>query len=113
MEDVSLATANGSSISKGQIQRSEVVDERSPLLVNGERRDTVGFTGRTSISKKEKWKKGCTVCSLWVAYLFCNAAYSIIGPFFPNEVSFNDLLLSFNINFILHFSRPRPKVQVR
>lgn len=32
------------------------------------------------------WKNITIAAFLWVAYLLCNASFSVIGPFFPEEV---------------------------
>ena len=33
------------------------------------------------------WKNILTIATLWVAYLLCNMCYSIVFPFFPDEVA--------------------------
>ena len=42
--------------------------------------DSAGYT-------KENCKSLFAGLCLWIAYLMCNMAFSIIAPFFPNEVS--------------------------
>ncbi len=36
---------------------------------------------------RENWKKILVVVILWLAYMLCNVAFSIIAPFFPKIVS--------------------------
>ena len=38
---------------------------------------------------RNKWRDIFTVVCLWISYLLCSAAYSIIAPFFPDEVGSN------------------------
>ncbi len=63
------------------------IGEATPLLGDKEVKRTEEVKKDKEV-KRDKWKRFITVCSLWVAYLVCNAAYSIIGPFFPNEVQY-------------------------
>lgn len=34
------------------------------------------------------WRSFIASLVLWVSYLLCNAGYSTIGPFFPQEVNY-------------------------
>ena len=36
--------------------------------------------------RRWNWKNITTISCLWLAYLLCNMSYSIVGPFFPDEV---------------------------
>ena len=64
---------------------SEIVrnDERQKLLASGPIVKTVG-------PKETSWREKCRKCSvlscLFMAYLLVSAAYSIIAPFYPQEV---------------------------
>ena len=49
--------------------------EKQPLLVK-----------TTSLPGERKWNKRFIAITLMLGYLTVNTAYSIIGPFFPNEV---------------------------
>ena len=55
--------------------------EKQPLLVK------TTAAGRISNIAERKWKNRCIAITLMLGYLSVHAAYSIIGPFFPNEVS--------------------------
>ena len=39
-----------------------------------------------NLKKWKTWEKILVVSSLWVAYLLCTTAYSVINPFFPQTV---------------------------
>ena len=41
---------------------------------------------KKSLTRKWMWKDIVTGVTLWLAYLCMSAAFSVIGPFFPNEV---------------------------
>ena len=66
---------------------SEIVrnDERQKLLASG--RPIVITIGPKETSWREKCRKCITLSSLFMAYLLVSAAYSIIAPFYPQEVS--------------------------
>ena len=36
---------------------------------------------------RQDWRKILALVCLWMAYLLCNVAYSMISPFFPQVVS--------------------------
>ena len=42
-------------------------------------------TGRSAL-RRIKWRNVVVAVCLWLAYTLCSAAYSIINPFFPQEV---------------------------
>ena len=54
----------------------EAEDERTPLSVK-----------HVKGSVKFRWRVLVSFTVLWVAYVLVNAAYSVVGPFFPLEVS--------------------------
>ena len=58
-----------------KLPESREDDEKRPLL------DGV------DTKKQRNWRNIIIAAILWLAYVFVNAAYSIIGPFFPNEVA--------------------------
>ncbi len=64
---------------------SEVEDQK--LLLNG-KVATKGatITERMRVFLAQNYKKVAAIVSLWIAYLMCNMAISLIGPFFPQEV---------------------------
>jgi len=77
------------------VRQREAEDEKQPLLGSVEARQS-GFQRQVSVVDVVKhmnrpstwnWRNVLVLVSLWFAYGFVSAAYSVIGPFFPNEVS--------------------------
>ena len=56
--------------------------EKQPLL-------SVKKTGLLGKTSERKWKNRFIAITLMLGYLAVNTAYSVIGPFFPNEVCLN------------------------
>lgn len=55
-----------------------------PSAVVTEEKENAG--GR---KRRNRWRDVCAMVCLWISYLLCSAAYSIIAPFFPEEVGSN------------------------
>ena len=72
---------NSNSEVNGDAQRDE---ESNDTIAEKPRQEKKGLWRRVS---QWKWKNIFTAAILWLGYLSVNAAYSTIGPFFPNEVS--------------------------
>ena len=72
-------------------ERSDKEEEKQPLLEgrDGKKRQLLIKLGRLS---QWNWKNIITAVILWMAYLSASIAYSIIGPFFPNEVGIKSVL---------------------
>ena len=74
------------------VQQREAEDEKQPLLASGEARQR-GFQRQNSIvdivKHPSSWdgRNVLVLATLALAYGFVSGAYSVIGPFFPNEVS--------------------------
>ena len=67
-----------------EVQKEVVVGERTPLLHRdqGDQEQVSLKSGR-----RHSWRSLVLVMFLWVASLCISASYSMIGPFFPREVS--------------------------
>ena len=68
---------------------SSFEDERTPLSPRGGRGSILGWsppTPRKTSCSPENLKKFFIFSGLWMAYLIISAAYSIISPFYPQEV---------------------------
>lgn len=65
--------------------------ENQPLLSESSKTggsvDIQGGGGGLLTLWKHRWKDLIAASVLWITYFFVSAAYSIIGPFFPNEVT--------------------------
>ena len=70
--------ANGSVPSKDDKGSQSGVEEKQT-----EDADKQGICERL---RRCKWRDIVVAVCLWLAYTLCNAAYSIIHPFFPQEV---------------------------
>ena len=77
------------------VKHREAEDEKQPLLGSVEARQS-GFQRQDSIANVVKhmkhpstwnWRNLIAVVTVWFAYGFVDGAYSVIGPFCPNEVS--------------------------
>ena len=72
---------------EGNIQQEgNAGEETDPLL---QPRVTSDVETKTSLKSRVcgwNWKNLLTVVCLWLTYLICSMAYSIIAPFFPDEV---------------------------
>ena len=55
--------------------------------LNKQAPDGVHVERRSGGIRRWKWKNIVVCLCLWMAYTLCNAAYSIINPFFPQVVS--------------------------
>ena len=74
------------------------VSSSSPCSGNTEPEQNAVNSGRYEVSKEsihtlkkwKTWKKVVVVTSLWIAYLLCTTAYSVINPFFPQVVSYSN-----------------------
>ena len=72
--------ANGSVPSKDDKGSQSGVEEKQT-----EDTDKHSICARLRTSRC-KWRNVVVVVCLWLAYTLCSAAYSIINPFFPQEV---------------------------
>ncbi len=63
--------------------------ETDPLLVNESQLLLAGVEPAKDlvVSRSTTVRNLFTAVCLWLGYLFVSAAYSLFGPFFPNEVS--------------------------
>lgn len=66
-------------------------EDQGPLLTS-EERNTVGERIKVSIMKKLKYirenkRKLAAAVMLWTAFLIATIAFSLLAPFFPQEVS--------------------------
>jgi len=77
------------------VKQREAEDEKQPLLGSGKGRQR-GFQRQDSVVDVVKhmkhpstwnWRNLIVLATIWLAYGFVSGAYSVIGPFFPNEVS--------------------------
>ena len=55
--------------------------ERRPLLDKDR-----GKEAETKRGERVKWRSVVVVCVLWFAQMIIASAYSLVAPFFPNEV---------------------------
>ena len=78
-----------------QEEDSETEDEQKPILGSGESGRTKGVKRQDSVVDVVRhmkhpstwnWRNLVVLATLWLAYCFVGGAYSVIGPFFPNEV---------------------------
>lgn len=73
---------------EGNIQQ-EGYRETEPLLRQSSVTSDVVHvaTGPGTIKKKcRNWKNISAAVCLWLTYMICSMAYSVIAPFFPDEV---------------------------
>lgn len=70
-------------LAEESLTKSNVSAEQSAVLT-----EVTGGSGR-----RKRWQDICTVVCLWISYLLCSAAYSVIGPFFPKEVGVAKLVV--------------------
>ena len=72
-------------------EKDEKRDEKSPLLAKQRQSSdylSVNTEGaKPAIAKKSTVWRVFMFVVLWLAYLFVSAAYSVIAPFYPQEVS--------------------------
>ena len=78
-----------------QEENSDSEDEKQPILSSGESGRTKGVKRQDSVVDVVRhmkhpstwnWRNLAVLATLWLAYCFVGGAYSVIGPFFPNEV---------------------------
>jgi len=54
---------------------------------HGEKQEKEKQIAKLSLLSKWPWTHILTVLCLWLAYFLCNLANSLLGPFYPQEVS--------------------------
>ncbi len=80
-----------------KVSSTEEEGEKQPLLLDWSSQ-TTGYESTTSVDVqrtpssllspwRRRWKDVIALVVLWIAYFIVSAAYSIIAPFFPNEVN--------------------------
>ena len=85
------------SVSAPSVQDEDGVieDEKQPILGSGESGLKKGVKRQDSVvdvirhmkhPSTWNWRNLIVLATLWLAYCFVGAAYSVIGPFFPSEV---------------------------
>ena len=116
------AHAPGTSRSSPTVQNPrESEDERQPLLGSGNASLKGLQTGQSmqdsrfdvvTRMKHWNWRNLIVLTALWLAYGVVNCASSIMGPFFPNEVSwkFTNFPQMFSIMLASISCRPWPRV---
>ena len=81
----------------GSEGRRELVSENIQYRIHPQKsRETEPLVSKPVASKASRFSRACCSCNwknvfvavcLWLTYMFCSIAYSIIAPFFPDEVS--------------------------
>ena len=56
-----------------------LVDQKEPMIESTSARIKQYLTSTN-------WRNVLAAACLWIAFMLCSAAFSIIGPFFPEEV---------------------------
>ena len=66
--------------------REEKLTESSPLIYSSVSPDTTKFKRNVTSSKSKSCRNLVTFSALWITYLVVSVAYSILAPFYPQEV---------------------------
>lgn len=67
-------------------------EDDKKLLLSEEECTPAAAPEAPEIDKKTKpWRSIAAVVCLWIAYGICNAAFSLMGPFFPEEVIYKGI----------------------
>lgn len=84
----------------------EKLTERSPLIYSS---DTTKVKGNVTNSKSKSCRNLVTFSALWITYLVVSVAYSILAPFYPQEVCFFkdycycDIMFVMYLTILLHY----------